>query len=174
MAIRTIVKDGDPILNKVCRPVTKFDDRLVTLLDDMHETMIDADGIGLAAPQVGVMRQIFCVWNLPDDLPEELPADFEYEVIDFINPEFIYKSEETESAYEGCLSFPGKTGSVVRSLEVKIRAQDCDGEWFEFEADGLIARCLQHEYDHTQGVTLLQSSEFFAEDVEDEETEEEN
>ena len=106
MAIRNIVKEGDPILNKVCRPVTNFDDRLATLLDDMRETMIAADGVGLAGPQVGMMRRLFVVWDTTD-APEEIPEDYEYKFIDFVNPEILAVSEEEETAYEGCLSFPG-------------------------------------------------------------------
>ena len=85
MAIRNIVKEGDPILNKVCRPVTNFDDRLATLLDDMRETMIAADGVGLAGPQVGMMRRLFICLD-DRDLPEEVPANYEYKFIEFINP----------------------------------------------------------------------------------------
>ena len=113
MAIRNIVKEGDPILNKVCRPVTNFDDRLATLLDDMRETMIDADGVGLAGPQVGMLRRLFVVWDTTD-APEEIPADYEYKFIDFVNPEILAVSEDEETAYEGCLSFPGHNGAVTR------------------------------------------------------------
>lgn len=112
MAIRNIVKEGDPILNKVCRPVTNFDDRLATLLDDMRETMIAADGVGLAGPQVGMMRRLFVVWDTTD-APEEIPEDYEYKFIDFVNPEILAVSEEEETAYEGCLSFPGHNGAVT-------------------------------------------------------------
>lgn len=96
MAIRNIVKEGDPILNKVCRPVTNFDDRLATLLDDMRETMIAADGVGLAGPQVGMMRRLFVVWDTTD-APEEIPEDYEYKFIDFVNPEILAVSEEEET-----------------------------------------------------------------------------
>ena len=137
MAIRNIVKEGDPILNKVCRPVTNFDDRLATLLDDMRETMIAADGVGLAGPQVGMMRRLFVVWDTTD-APEEIPEDYEYKFIDFVNPEILAVSEEEETAYEGCLSFPGHNGAVTRPVAVKVRAQDRNGEWFELEADGLL------------------------------------
>ena len=166
MAIRTIVKEGDPILNKVCRPVTKFDDRLATLLDDMRETMIAADGIGLAGPQVGMLRRLFVVWDTTD-APEEIPEDYEYKFIDFVNPEILAVSEEEETSYEGCLSFPGHNGAVTRPEAIKVRAQDRNGEWFELEADGLLARCIQHENDHPDGVTIMQSSEFFYEDTEE-------
>ena len=110
MAIRNIVKEGDPILNKVCRPVTNFDDRLATLLDDMRETMIAADGVGLAGPQVGMLRRLFVVWDTTD-APEEIPEDYEYKFIDFVNPEILAVSEEEETAYEGCLSFPARRPS---------------------------------------------------------------
>lgn len=170
MALRTIVKEGDPILNKVCRPVTKFDDRLATLLDDMHETMIHADGIGLAGPQVGMLRRLFVVWDTTD-CPEEIPADYAYKFIDFVNPEILSVSEEKETAYEGCLSFPGHTGAVERPARIKVRAQDRTGAWFEMEAEGLLGRCIQHENDHLDGVTIMQSSQYFYEDVEKEEGE---
>ena len=155
MAIRNIVKEGDPILNKVCRPVTTFDDRLATLLDDMHETMIAADGVGLAGPQVGMLRRLFVVWDTTD-APEEIPEDYEYKFIDFVNPEILAVSEEEETAYEGCLSFPGHNGAVTRH-----------GEWFELEAENLLGRCIQHENDHLDGITIMQSSEYFYEDTEE-------
>lgn len=127
MAIRNIVKEGDPILNKVCRPVTSFDDRLATLLDDMRETMIAADGVGLAGPQVGMLRRVFVVWDTTD-APEEIPENYEYKFIDFVNPEILAVSEDEETAYEGCLSFPGHNGAVTRPAAVKVRAQDRNGE----------------------------------------------
>ena len=146
MAIRNIVKEGDPILNKVCRPVTNFDDRLATLLDDMRETMIQADGVGLAGPQVGMLRRLFVVWDTTD-APEEIPEGYEYKFIDFVNPEILEVSEEEETHYEGCLSFPGHNG--------------------ELEADGLLGRCIQHENDHLDGITIMQSSDYFYEDTEE-------
>ena len=132
MAIRNIVKEGDPILNKVCRPVTNFDDRLATLLDDMRETMIAADGVGLAGPQVGMLRRLFVVWDTTD-APEEIPENYEYKFIDFVNPEILAVSEDEETAYEGCLSFHGHNGAVTRPAAVKVRAQDRNGNWFELE-----------------------------------------
>ena len=153
MAIRNIVKEGDPILTKVCRPVTTFDDRLATLLDDMHETMIAADGVGLAGPQVGMLRRLFVVWDTTD-APEEIPEDYEYKFIDFVNPEILAVSEEEETAYEGCLSF------LCAHL-------DRHGEWFELEAEDLLGRCIQHENDHLDGITIMQSSEYFYEDTEE-------
>ena len=155
MAIRNIVKEGDPILNKVCRPVTNFDDRLATLLDDMRETMIAADGVGLAGPQVGMLRRVFVVWDTTD-APEEIPENYEYKFID-----------DEETAYEGCLSFPGHNGAVTRPVAVKVRAQDRHGEWFELEAEDLLARCIQHENDHLDGITIMESSEYFYEDTEE-------
>ena len=166
MAIRNIVKEGDPILNKVCRPVTTFDDRLATLLDDMHETMIAADGVGLAGPQVGMMRRLFICLD-DRDLPEEVPANYEYKFIEFINPEILELSDEQVELYEGCLSFPGHNGAIKRSKHVKVKAQDRHGEWFELEAEGLLARCIQHESDHLDGITIMQSSEYFYEDTEE-------
>ena len=114
MALRTIVKDGDPILKKVCRPVTKFDDRLATLLDDMQDTLVDADGLGLAGPQVGMMRRIFICLD-DRNRPEDAPADYKDTFIEFINPEIEYLSDETAELYEGCLSFPGHNGAITRS-----------------------------------------------------------
>jgi peptide deformylase len=166
MALRTIVKEGDPILNKVCRPVTKFDDRLATLLDDMHETMLAADGVGLAGPQVGMLRRLFVVWDTTD-CPDEIPADYTYKFIDFVNPEILSLSEEKETKYEGCLSFPGHNGAVERPVRVRVRAQDRHGEWFELEAGDLLGRCIQHENDHLDGVTILQSSKYFYEDTDE-------
>lgn len=166
MALRTIVQDGDPILNKVCRPVTKFDDRLATLLDDMRETMLHADGVGLAGPQVGMMRRLFVVWDTTD-APEEIPDNYEYKLIDFVNPEILEVTEESETKYEGCLSFPGHTGAVTRPVGVRVRAQDRTGKFFELEAEGLLARCIQHENDHLDGVTIMQSSDYFYEDTEE-------
>ena len=166
MAIRNIVKEGDPILNKVCRPVTTFDDRLATLLDDMHETMIAADGVGLAGPQVGMLRRLFVVWD-NRDLPEEVPANYEYKFIEFINPEILELSDEQVELYEGCLSFPGHNGAIKRSKHVKVKAQDRHGEWFELEAEDLLGRCIQHENDHLDGITIMQSSEYFYEDTEE-------
>ena len=166
MAIRNIVKEGDPILNKVCRPVTNFDDRLATLLDDMRETMIAADGVGLAGPQVGMLRRVFVVWDTTD-APEEIPENYEYKFIEFINPEILELSDEQVELYEGCLSFPGHNGAIKRSKHVKVKAQDRHGEWFELEAEGLLARCIQHENDHLDGITIMESSEFFYEDTEE-------
>lgn len=163
MALRTIVRDGDPILKKVCRPVTKFDDRLATLLDDMKETLYEANGWGLAGPQVGVMRRIFI--SLDDrNAPEDLPEDARLPIMEFINPEILELSDEKVELYEGCLSFPGHNGAIQRSKHVKVRAQDRNGEWFELEADDMFARCIQHETNHLDGITIMDLATHFYED----------
>ena len=163
MALRTIVKDGDPILKKVCRPVTKFDDRLATLLDDMQDTLVDADGLGLAGPQVGMMRRIFICLD-DRNRPEDVPADYKDTFIEFINPEIEYLSDETDELYEGCLSFPGHNGAITRSKKVKVKAQDRNGNWFELEAENMLAHCIQHENDHLNGVTIMDRATHFYED----------
>lgn len=172
MALRTIVQDGDPILKKVCRPVTKFDDRLATLLDDMKETLYDANGWGLAGPQVGVMRRIFI--SLDDrNAPEDLPEDARLPIMEFINPEILELSDEKVELYEGCLSFPGHNGAIQRSKHVKVRAQDRNGEWFELEADDMFARCIQHETNHLDGITIMDLATHFYEDDYSEDEDEE-
>lgn len=138
MALRNIVTVGDSVLNKTCRPVTQFDKRLGILLDDMTDTMQDANGVGLAAPQVGILRRVVVV-----DLGED-------GVLELINPEIIEESG-SQSGLEGCLSVPGKYGIVTRPNVVKIRAQDRFGEWFEAEGEGMIARCFCHELAHLDG-----------------------
>ena len=173
MALRTIVQDGDPILKKVCRPVTKFDDRLGTLLDDMKETLLAANGLGLAGPQVGMMRRLFICLD-DRDLPEEVPANYEYKFIEFINPEILELSDEQVELYEGCLSFPGHNGAIKRSKHVKVKAQDRHGEWFELEADDMLARCIQHENNHLDGITIMDLAEHFYEDDYPEENEDQN
>lgn len=138
MAIRNIVTEGDPVLAKVCKPVTEFNEKLWSLLDDMAETMRKADGVGLAAPQVGVLRRLF-VMDVGDGL------------IEAINPEIIDakgKQEETE----GCLSCPGEYGVTTRPRTVKLKAQDRNGKWFIIKADDLKARCICHENDHLDGI----------------------
>lgn len=143
MALRNIVKDGDPILRKVCRPVEKFDDRLASLLDDMAQTMHEADGVGIAGPQVGIMRRL-CVVDCYD----------EDGVIELVNPEIIKKSGE-QTGSEGCLSFPGKFGTVTRPMHVTVRAQDRNGNIFEKSGEGLKARAFCHEIDHLNGVCFV-------------------
>lgn len=137
MALRNIVKDGDPILAKVCRPVTKFDDRLHVLLDDMLETMDEACGVGLAAPQVGILKRAVIV-------------DGGDEVLELINPEILDQSG-TQTDVEGCLSVPGKYGLVTRANVVTVRAQDRFGDWYEVTGEELMARAFLHEIDHLDG-----------------------
>lgn len=141
MALRKIVTDGDPVLLKVCKPVEKFDSRLGELLDDMKETMYKAEGVGLAAPQVGIIRRAVVI-----DVGEEY--------IELINPEIISASEQTQYGPEGCLSYPELYGYVTRPKTVKFKAQDRYGEWYEKEVSDLFARCVCHELNHLDGITL--------------------
>lgn len=161
MAIRNIVKDGDPILKKVCRPVTDFNEKLATLLDDMGDTMIAANGLGLAGPQVGMMRRVFVVLDQYID-EDDNEVD---EIIEFVNPEILEKSEETITSFEGCLSFPGRNGLIRRPAYVRAKAQDRTGEWFEIEAEGILARAICHENDHLNGITVLDNANTFFEDL---------
>ncbi|MBQ3135539.1 MAG: peptide deformylase [Oscillospiraceae bacterium] len=138
MAIKEIVTQGDPVLNKVCHPVTKFDQKLWDLLDDMHETLAQSNGVGLAAPQIGILRRVVLVVNGED------------RVIELINPTIVHTEGEQEG-FEGCLSVPGKWGVVKRPMRVRVRAQDRNGEWFEEEDEELTARCFCHELDHLDG-----------------------
>ena len=146
MALRTIVTVGDPVLTKKCRPVTRFDDRLATLIDDMIETMHDANGVGLAAPQVGVLRRVVVVDAGDEDL-------------ELVNPEIVETSEETQTGLEGCLSLPGQYGIVTRPNHVVLRAQDRLGDWYEYEGDELIARCFCHEVAHLEGQMYTEVAE---------------
>ena len=139
MALRKIVEQGDECLTKVCRPVTEFNSRLHELLDDMVETLADANGAGLAAPQVGVLRRVCIVMDEDSE-----------EYIELINPEIIAQSGE-QTGLEGCLSVPGKWGIVTRPNVVRVRAQDRDGQWFEVEGEELTARAFCHEIDHLDG-----------------------
>lgn len=139
MALRNIVKEGDPILNKVCRKVEKFDDRLAILLDDMLDTLYHADGVGLAAPQIGVLRRVVVV-DVGDG-PLEL-----------VNPEILSAEGGEEEASEGCLSCPGVYGIVSRPRIVKLKAQDRKGNWHIYKGEGLKARCFCHELDHLEGI----------------------
>lgn len=139
MALRKIVEQGEECLNKVCRPVTEFNPHLHELLDDLAETLAEANGAGLAAPQVGVLRRVCLVMD-----------DESGEYIELVNPEIIAQSGE-QTGLEGCLSVPGKWGIVTRPSHVRVRAQDRDGDWFEVEGDGLTARCFCHEIEHLDG-----------------------
>ena len=139
MALRTILTDKDPALHKVCRPVTNFDQRLWDLLDDLKETLADAGGAGLAAPQVGILRRCAVVVDAQDQM------------LELVNPEIIWRSEELQDGWEGCLSVPGKWGAVERPMKVRVRAQDRNGAWFEAEGEAIVARCFCHELDHLDG-----------------------
>ena len=155
MAIRNIVKDTDgyDTLHKKCRPVTDFNQKLWDLLDDMAQTMYKAQGVGLAGPQVGMLRRVFVI-----DVGEG--------ILEFVNPEILETSGTQEGA-EGCLSFPGEYGMVERPNHVKVRAQNRMGEWFELEGEELLARAICHENDHLDGITIMESSEYFYEDTEE-------
>ena len=147
MGLRKILTDEEPALHKVCKPVEKFDWRLHKLLDDMQETLLDSNGVGLAAPQVGILRRVVLV-----DLGDE--------ILELINPEIIGTEGEQVGA-EGCLSVPGRYGLVKRPYCVKVRAQDRDGQWYEAEGEELIARCFCHELDHLDGILYTQVMERF-------------
>lgn len=141
MALRRIVKEGDPILRTKCRPVTEFDEKLSLLLDDMHETLRKHEGIGLAGPQVGYCRRLF-IMHLGE------------EEFDVINPEILKKSGK-QYVLEGCLSVPGKWGYVDRPKKCKFRAQNRKGEWYEMTLTDLGAQCLCHENDHLDGQLFI-------------------
>ena len=141
MALRKILQEKDPALYKVCRPVERIDKRIHALLDDMFETMYDAEGVGLAASQVGILRRIVVIDS--GDGPVEM-----------INPEILF-TEGEQGCMEGCLSFPGRSGYVVRPNHVIARAQNRDGEWVEYDATGLFARAILHETDHLDGKVYL-------------------
>ena len=152
MGIRKIMTVKEPCLHKVCRPVEKFDKKLHKLLDDMKETLVDANGVGLAAPQVGILRRAVIV-----DTGEEM--------LELVNPKLVETSGEQEGA-EGCLSVPGKYGLVKRPNYAKVRAQDRDGNWFEAEGEELIARCFCHELDHLDGIVYTEIMERYLTDEE--------
>ena len=155
MGLRKILTDKDPALHKVCKPVTTFDSKLHKLLDDMADTLVESGGVGLAAPQVGILRRVVLV-----DIGEEEP-----EILELINPEMVETSGE-QYGPEGCLSVPGKYGLVTRPYYAKVRAQDRYGEWFEAEGEELIGRCFCHEYDHLDGIIYTEIMERFLTDEE--------
>ena len=155
MGLRKILTDKEPALHKVCKPVTDFDDKLHKLLDDMTDTLLDSGGVGLAAPQVGILRRIFLV-----DIGEEEP-----EVVEFINPQ-ILETDGEQYGPEGCLSVPGKYGLVKRPYYVKVKAQDRNGEWFEAEGEELIGRCFCHENDHLDGIVYTEVMDRYLTDEE--------
>ena len=154
MATRNILTKEEPGLYKKCRTVTDFNERLHQLLDDMKETLSGAQGVGLAAPQVGVLRRLCIVMD------EESG-----EYLELINPEIVAQSGE-QTGLEGCLSVPGKWGIVTRPAKVRVRAQDRYGEWFEAEGDGLNARCFCHELEHLDGHLYTEHIDHFLSDEE--------
>ena len=138
MALRNVVKLGDPILNKVSRKVEKFDEKLGILIDDMLETLYKENGVGLAAVQVGILKRVVVV-----DIGEG--------PMELVNPE-ITLTEGEQREQEGCLSLPGKWGVTVRPMKVQVKAQDRNGKWQVFTGEGLKARAFCHELDHLDGV----------------------
>ena len=144
MAIRNIVKIGDPILRKKSRKVENFDEKLWTLLDDMKDTLDMAQGAGLAAVQVGVLRRVVIV-----------DIDDGKGLMELINPEIVEVSEETEKTEEGCLSLPGQWGVVERPVTVVVKAQNREGKWCMYKGEGLRARCFCHELDHLEGHVFM-------------------
>lgn len=140
MSLLSIVKYPAEILEKECSKVIKFDSKLRKLIKDMYETMIDADGVGLAAPQIGIDQQIAIV-NIDDESP----------TFELINP-IILEQRGEQVGPEGCLSFPGLYGEVKRYQYIKVKAQNTDGEFYIIEAEDFLARAIQHEIDHLQGI----------------------
>lgn len=145
MAIRNIVKLGDDVLRKVCRTQMTFDERLATTLDDMAETMYKAEGVGLAAPQIGILRR-YCVVDVGDGL------------IELVNPVIESMSGE-QTGEEGCLSIPNRYESVTRPMNVTVRAQDRKGNSFTITAEGFKARALCHEIDHLDGILYIDKTD---------------
>ena len=155
MGLRKILTDQEPALHKVCKPVTSFDKKLEKLLEDMTDTLIDSGGVGLAAPQVGILRRVVLV-DVGMDEPD---------IIELINPEMIETAGE-QYGPEGCLSVPGKYGLVRRPMYAKVRAQDRNGDWYEYEGVELIARCFCHELDHLDGIVYTEKMDRFLTDEE--------
>ena len=147
MGIRQIREIGDDILTKTCKPVTQMTLRTKLLINDMLDTMYEANGVGLAAPQVGILRRVVIV-------------DTGEEILELVNPTLLETDGEQEGA-EGCLSIPGRYGLVKRPNVAKVRAQDRDGNWYEAEGEELIARCFCHELDHLDGILYTQVMDRF-------------
>ncbi len=145
MGLRKILTDKEPALHKVCKTVVNFDERLHKLLDDMRETLIESGGVGLAAPQVGILRRVVLVDNGE-------------EILELVNPTLI-ETDGEQTGPEGCLSIPGKYGLVKRPYYAKVRAQDRNGNWFEAEGEELTARCFCHELDHLDGIVYTEVME---------------
>ena len=147
MGLRKILTDKDPALHKVCKPVEKFDWRLHKLLDDMRDTLIESNGVGLAAPQVGILRRVVLV-------------DTGEEILELVNPVML-ETDGEDVGPEGCLSVPGKYGLVKRPYYAKVRAQDRNGNWYEAEGEELTARCFCHELDHLDGIIYTEVMDRF-------------
>lgn len=162
MALRNIRLEGDEILRKISKPVKNIDDKLVTLLDDMAETMYAANGVGLAAPQIGVLKKVVVV-----DISEEKD-----EVIELINPE-ILEVEGSQINMEGCLSIPGKNGYVERPMKMKLKALDRYGNKLNYDVEGPLAIVFSHEIDHLNGILYTDKAIEGYEEEDDEEEEEE-
>ena len=152
MGLRKILTDKEPALHKTCKEVTAFDAKLHKLLDDMHETLEDSGGVGLAAPQIGILRRIVLVDNGE-------------EVLELINPTML-ETDGEQIGPEGCLSVPGKYGLVKRPYYAKVRAQDRFGEWYEADGEELTARCFCHELDHLDGIIYTEVMERYLTDEE--------
>lgn len=146
MAIREILTDQDPALHKRCHPVTSFDEKLGLLLDDMKETLAHANGAGLAAPQVGILRRVVVVVDAQDQM------------LELVNPELIAQEGEQEGL-EGCLSVPGMWGYVKRPMKAAVRAQDRYGNWFEVQGEEMVARCFCHELEHLDGHVFVEHTD---------------
>ena len=145
MALRRILSSLNPALHKVCKPVENFDGKLWRLLDDMRETLIESGGVGLAAPQVGILRRVVLVDN-------------GQEILELVNPTLV-ETDGEQIGPEGCLSVEGKYGLVKRPNYAKVRAQDRNGNWFETDGEELTARCFCHELDHLDGILYTQVME---------------
>lgn len=146
MALRTIITQGDPALEKVCRPVEKFDERLHILLDDMKETLAESNGVGLAAPQIGILRRVVVVVDAEDNM------------VELVNP-VIVACEGEQTGLEGCLSVPGKYGVVTRPYKATVRAQDRNGQFFEVKGEAIVARCFFHELEHLDGHLFVEHTD---------------
>jgi len=158
MALRTIVTLPEPVLYRKARPVTKFDKTLQTLIDDMIDTMRDAPGVGLAAPQVGISERLIVVEyaDQPDEAEGEEHKEVKPKLYVMINPEIVKSSEETVMGIEGCLSVPGLVGEVERFEEIQVKGLNRRGQPMKVKAKGWLARIFQHEIDHINGVVFTQ------------------
>lgn len=152
MGLRRILTDKEPALHKTCKEVVAFDAKLHKLLDDMRETLLESGGVGLAAPQVGILRRVVLVDNGE-------------EILELVNPTLVETDGEQVGA-EGCLSVPGKYGLVKRPYYAKVRAQDRNGNWYEVEGEELTARCFCHELDHLDGIIYTEVMERYLTDEE--------